>query len=354
MSRASMLRTRWAAIGAAVALSLGAGGIGFVSATVTSGERTVFVPITPCRLFDTRPAFQVGQRSVPLGANDTHSVAGVGTVGNCTIPTDAVGLVLNVTAVDATAPTFLAVWPAGQTRPEASSLNPAPGQPPTPNAVTTDLGAGDQFNVFNLQGSVHVFADVVGYYADHNHDDRYYTEAEIDAFVAAKASPAQVDAAIAAATTPTSPVRIGIHEMREMNGSSWNVYESAISVGISDGCLTSPVDVPVGAHIDKVTLQYRSGPSVGLSVQVIGTPQGITDLDPPPKAFLVGYLPLLVSSAESATAALDVFHDPNALAIFGHTFAETVLATDMVGIRICKSGSSTLQLGTTEVHFTMP
>ena len=42
-------RARWAAIGAAVAVTIGAGGIMSASASIDSGERTVFVPITPCR-----------------------------------------------------------------------------------------------------------------------------------------------------------------------------------------------------------------------------------------------------------------------------------------------------------------
>ena len=61
----SLLRTRWSAVGAAVAVTLGAGGIGLVSATFPS-DATTFVPITPCRLFDTRPEFQVGDRGTPL------------------------------------------------------------------------------------------------------------------------------------------------------------------------------------------------------------------------------------------------------------------------------------------------
>jgi hypothetical protein len=43
------------------------------------------------------------------------------------------------------------------------------------------LSADGSINLFNLAGSVSVLADVVGYYADHNHDDRYYTKAQIDA-----------------------------------------------------------------------------------------------------------------------------------------------------------------------------
>lgn len=79
------------------------------------------------------------------------------------LPTDAVGLSLNVTAVGATAPTFLTFWPGG-TRPKASSLNPTPGQPPTPNAVVTDLVPAGTFQLYNLAGSVDVIIDVNGYY----------------------------------------------------------------------------------------------------------------------------------------------------------------------------------------------
>ena len=185
----SLLRTRWAAIGAAVAISLGAGGIGIVSATVSSGDRTVFVPITPCRIMDTRPAFAVGPKTSPLGPEEVYTVDARGTRGRCTLPNDASGLVLNVTATDATMVTFLAIWGDGA-RPNSSALNPSPGQPPTPNAVTSDLTNTGQFKIFNKQGNVNVFVDVVGYYADHNHDDRYYTKAQTNT---------QINNAIAAA-----------------------------------------------------------------------------------------------------------------------------------------------------------
>jgi hypothetical protein len=177
-----MLRTRWAAIGAAVAVTLGAGGIGLVSATSPS-DASALVPIEPCRLFDTRPAFQVGPRSAPLGPNETFTTQATGDNGECTgIPASATGLSMNVTAVDPSQATVLTIWGAGA-RPNASSLNPTPGQPPTPNAVTSGLTGAGQLNVWNAFGSVHVIIDIVGYYTDHNHDDRYYTEAEVDAMM---------------------------------------------------------------------------------------------------------------------------------------------------------------------------
>ncbi len=183
--KSSPIRTRWAAIGAAVAVSLGAGGIGIGQATTSSGEMPIYVPIEPCRLADTRPAPDtVGPRSTPIGANETYVLAAWGKCGMTTKPT---GLSLNVTAVGATLPTFLTLFPAGSARPTASHLNPQPGQPPTPNAVNVDLDGAGEFSIYNKQGTVNVIIDVVGYFDHHHHDNRYYTETEVnDGFVSLK------------------------------------------------------------------------------------------------------------------------------------------------------------------------
>jgi hypothetical protein len=79
-------------------------------------------------------------------------------------------LVLNVTAVAPTQATYLTLYPTGSPLPLTSNLNPTPGQPPTPNAVTVDLNASGQFDVFNKFGNVHVIIDVVGLFYEHSHD----------------------------------------------------------------------------------------------------------------------------------------------------------------------------------------
>lgn len=179
----SAIRSRWAAVGAAIAVSLGAGGIGLVSATSPSAAAT-FVPVVACRVLDTRPSFQVGPRSTPLGAEETITVLATGNTGECTsVPATATGVVLNVTATDASQATYLTIWETDQGRPNASSLNPVPGQPPTPNAVTTGIDGDGKFDIYNLQGRVHMIVDIVGYYTDHHHDDRYYTKQQSDALV---------------------------------------------------------------------------------------------------------------------------------------------------------------------------
>jgi hypothetical protein len=177
-----LTRVRWAAVGAAVAVTLGAGGLQLAGATIGSGERAVYVAITPCRLFNTRPApANVGPRTSPLGTDDTYSVPATGPSGNCNLPAAATAVVMTLTAVDQTATTFITVWPADQARPSAASLTvsgSAAGA--TSTAVTSRLSSTGQISLFNKNGSVNVIGDIVGYYEDHHHDDRYYTKAQVD------------------------------------------------------------------------------------------------------------------------------------------------------------------------------
>lgn len=160
----SLDRSRWAAVGAAVAVTLGAGGIGLVRAATPESDPSVFVPITNCRIFDTRAEYEVGPFDEPLGAGAEITVAGHGETGDCTIPTTATALQLNVTAVQGSENTHLTVWPADADRPDASNLNPRAEGDPAFNAATVRLSPTGEFKVYNLQGEIDVLADVTGYY----------------------------------------------------------------------------------------------------------------------------------------------------------------------------------------------
>lgn len=150
------------AVTAAVAATLTASWAWSVTAAPGDADAT-FVPITPCRLADTRPGDnRVGTQGA-FSPGDTKTFAARGTNGKCTIPADATALSLNVTALGASQLTFLTFWPGG-TRPVASSLNPAPGEPPTPNAVTTTLAGDGSFKVYNEVGTVNTIIDINGYY----------------------------------------------------------------------------------------------------------------------------------------------------------------------------------------------
>jgi hypothetical protein len=76
----------------------------------------------------------------------------------------ATAVVLNVTAVQGTLPSFMTVWPADVSQPLASNLNFTPGED-IPNLVTVKLSASGQVKIYNNAGSVDVVADVVGWYA---------------------------------------------------------------------------------------------------------------------------------------------------------------------------------------------
>lgn len=155
---------RSVAFAGAVAGLVGAALVTGVGSAANS-DASSFVPIVPCRLVDTRPASQVGPRATPLGPDTTATFAVHGANGNCTIPSTAIGIATNTTAVNPTAASFLTVFPAdAPTRPTASNLNYEPGSPPTPNQVTVGLSVDGKVNVFNRFGDVDVVIDVVGYY----------------------------------------------------------------------------------------------------------------------------------------------------------------------------------------------
>lgn len=160
-----MPRFRVAHIGAALGLFVtGAIGWQLVNAAGSSSVASSLVPITPCRLVDTRPADQVGARGTPLAAHEIASFTVWGQNGNCTIPVGATGIAANVTAVNPTAASYLTLFPGDATQPLASNLNWVPTSPPTPNQVTVSLSSSGVVNVFNFTGNVDVIIDIAGYY----------------------------------------------------------------------------------------------------------------------------------------------------------------------------------------------
>jgi GH25 family lysozyme M1 (1,4-beta-N-acetylmuramidase) len=80
------------------------------------------------------------------------------------VPASATAVTLNLTGVGATQPTFVSAWPTGQPRPNVSSLNLNNGNA-TPNLVTVKLGTNQSVDLFNNAGSVHLIADLAGYYS---------------------------------------------------------------------------------------------------------------------------------------------------------------------------------------------
>jgi hypothetical protein len=158
-----LARSRWAGIGAAVAVSLGAGGIGLIAHAAGSSAPSSFVSITPCRLFDTRPATLVGNRSTPLAAVEEFVRQVTGTNGQCTIPANATGVSYNLT-VPTSISGFLTVYPADVAKPSSSSINPVGGEGVKANGGIVALSATGAIKVYTLTGPVDALVDITGYF----------------------------------------------------------------------------------------------------------------------------------------------------------------------------------------------
>lgn len=123
-----------------------------------------FVPVTPCRIVDTRsssgkpapfgaPSLSAGQtRNFPLRS------------GSCGIPAGASAYSVNVTVVPASRLGYLSLWPTGQPQPVVSTLNSPDGQV-TANATIVAAGSGGAVSVF-ASDNTDVVIDIDGYFVN--------------------------------------------------------------------------------------------------------------------------------------------------------------------------------------------
>lgn len=125
----------------------------------TAGE---YGPLTPTRITDTRPGSgepNAGRRLGQGGALNVQ-VDGAGDVP----ATNVAAVVLNVTATDTTASSFLTVYPAGTSQPTTSNLNWVPGQT-VAKCVIVPVSSTGQITVFNATGDADLVVDVSGYFS---------------------------------------------------------------------------------------------------------------------------------------------------------------------------------------------
>jgi hypothetical protein len=126
----------------------------------TTNTGSLYQPVTPTRVLDTRNAIGV-PTTTPVAANSSISVQ---MTGADSVPASGVTAVaLNVTATASTKGGYLTVYPDQTTRPTASNLNFTAGQT-TPNLVTVPVGSNGRVDFYNLAGTTHVIADLAGYY----------------------------------------------------------------------------------------------------------------------------------------------------------------------------------------------
>lgn len=120
-----------------------------------------YYPLEPGRIMDTRYGFP-DLPQAPIGPGGEVDLQVAGRAG---VPATGVGaVVLNVTVTQPTADSFVTVYPSGEARPTASSVNFAKGWLGS-NNVTVKVGANGKVKIYNRNGSTHVVVDVVGFYA---------------------------------------------------------------------------------------------------------------------------------------------------------------------------------------------
>jgi hypothetical protein len=117
-----------------------------------------FVPVTPCRVVDTRGA--TGPFGGPVLAALTSREFDIPS-GACNIPSSAVAYSLNVTVVPVGPLGYLTIWPSGQTQPVVSTLN-SDGRIKA-NAAITPAGSNGGVSVY-VTNETEVILDIDGYF----------------------------------------------------------------------------------------------------------------------------------------------------------------------------------------------
>ena len=116
-----------------------------------------FVPVTPCRLIDTR------QTGGPIQGG-TFRTFPIPQEGGCNIPATATAYSLNVSVVPQGGLGYLTMWPAGvDLRPVVSTLNSLDGRIKA-NAAIVPAGTSGAVNVYVTQ-TTNVILDINGYFA---------------------------------------------------------------------------------------------------------------------------------------------------------------------------------------------
>ena len=145
-----------------VGVSGGGGGTATANdpTNITTGLTALrFIPITPCRVADTRkPTGAFGGPQISGGTSRDFIVPN----SACNIPNTAQAYSLNVAVVPAGPLGFLTLWPSGLTQPVVATLNSVDGRIKS-NAAIVPAGANGAISVF-ASNTTNVILDINGYF----------------------------------------------------------------------------------------------------------------------------------------------------------------------------------------------
>ena len=137
------------------------GGGGYDNGTVfrLSVGPAQFIPVTPCRLVDTRPD-RGGSGPIPGG---TYRNFPIPQEGGCNIPTTAAAYSLNVSVVPPGQLAYLTIWPTGGEQPVVATLNSLDGRIKA-DAAIVPAGVGGAISIY-ATNTTNVVLDINGYFA---------------------------------------------------------------------------------------------------------------------------------------------------------------------------------------------
>ncbi len=128
-----------------------------------------FVPITPCRVADTRAGFgftgAYGPPSIGAGSSRTFDIAASGCAG---IPANAAAFSFNLTVTNTAGPGFIQAYPAGGSAGGSSAVNYTGSGQTVANAAVTPAGTGGNAGKITITAGVSttdVIIDINGYYS---------------------------------------------------------------------------------------------------------------------------------------------------------------------------------------------
>ncbi len=167
----TMIRTRWAAIGAAVAVTIGGGGFFVANAADTSND-ALYHPVTPVRVMDTRVGGTAVTGTVKLKVEGT--IATYNANGSTTqvevVPSSASAVAINLTVTAGQKNGdygYVTAFPCTATTdavPTASSLNFS-NSVDIANALNVSTSSTGELCLY-VYGTAHLIVDVAGYFDD--------------------------------------------------------------------------------------------------------------------------------------------------------------------------------------------
>ena len=206
-----------------------------------------------------------------FAAGEVREIAVSGSAG---VPDEGVAaVVVNLTATNVTAATYVTAWPSGATRPGTSNLNPRPGAD-TANLAVVPLDDTGAMSVYNHAGRADIVVDVLGWIpsdAGYTAAGRRLVDTRTPARPLAAGGRVTVDVPGAAGATALLNVTgVGATTPTFLTVWEGGPPPSTSNVNLIDSVATANVVVTAVATDGTVTVANHTG-SIDVVVDLLGT-----------------------------------------------------------------------------------